>query len=168
MARLGRAWGRRGEIIADSLTSGPERFTGVKEVYLFEPGGAAQAGRPFGLESVWEHRARLVFKFHGVDSISDAEPLQGAEVRLPRSERAPLADGEFYQSDIIGCDVVERSTGERIGAVVDWVDNGGPLLLEVSGTDKPILIPFVKAICVEIDVAGRRIAVELPEGLKDL
>jgi ribosomal 30S subunit maturation factor RimM len=48
------------------------------------------------------------------------------------------------------------------------VDNGGPLLLEVSGEGKPILIPFVKAICVEIDVPGRRIAVELPVGLKDL
>jgi ribosomal 30S subunit maturation factor RimM len=48
------------------------------------------------------------------------------------------------------------------------VDNGGPLLLEVRGEGKPILIPFVKAICVEIDVPGRRIAVELPEGLKDL
>ena len=168
VARLGRVWGRRGELAADSLTSGAERFNGVKEVTLFGPEGAAGAARPIGLESVWEHRGRLVFKFRGVDSISDAEPLQGAEVRLPRSERAPLADGEFYQSDLIGCDVFERSTGERLGAVVDWVDNGGPLLIEVRGQEKPILIPFVKAICVEIDVPGRRIAVDLPDGLKDL
>jgi ribosomal 30S subunit maturation factor RimM len=38
----------------------------------------------------------------------------------------------------------------------------------VRGQEKPILIPFVKAICVEIDVPGRRIAVDLPDGLKDL
>lgn len=168
VARLARVWGRRGELIADSLTSGAERFNGVKEAYLFRPEGAGSAPRPIGLESVWDHRGRLVFKFQGVDSIDEAEPLQGLDVRLPRSERAPLADGEFYQSDLIGCEVVERSTGERVGAVVDWVDNGGPLLLEVSGGGKPVLIPFVKAICVEIDVPGRRIAVELPEGLKDL
>ena len=168
VARLARVWGRRGELIADSLTSGAERFNGVKEAYLFRPEGAGSAPRPIGLESVWDHRGRLVFKFQGVDSIDEAEPLQGLDVRLPRSERAPLADGEFYQSDLIGCEVVERSTGERVGAVVDWVDNGGPLLLEVSGEGKPILIPFVKAICVEIDVPGRRIAVELPVGLKDL
>jgi len=31
-----------------------------------------------------------------------------------------------------------------------------------------MMIPFARAICVEIDVARRRIAVELPEGLKDL
>ena len=150
------------------MTSGADRFNRVEEVYLFGPEGAAGAARPIGLESVWEHRGRLVFKFRGVDSISEAEPLQGAEVRLPRSERAPLAEGEFYQSDLIGCEVVERSSGERLGAVVDWVEHGGPLLIEVRGPGKPILIPFVRAICVDIDVPGRRITVELPEGLKDL
>ena len=31
-----------------------------------------------------------------------------------------------------------------------------------------LLIPFTRAICVEIEPARRRIAVELPEGLKDL
>jgi 16S rRNA processing protein RimM len=168
VAALGRVWGRRGELAAESLTSGPERFNGVKQVYLFGPGGAGGRPRAVELESVWEHRGLLVFKFRGVDSISDAEPLQGAEVRLPRSERAPLADGEFYQSDLIGCEVVERSTGERLGSVVDWVEHGGPPLIEVRGPDKPFLVPFVKSICVEIDLPGRRIAVELPEGLKDL
>ncbi len=168
LARLARAWGRRGELIADSLTSGAERFNGVKEVFLFGTESAGGMPRPIGIESVWDHRGRLVFKFQGVDSIDQAEALQGLDVRLPRSERAPLADGEFYQSDLIGCEVVERSNGERVGVVVDWVDNGGPQLLEVQGEGKPLLIPFVKAICVEIDVPGRRIAVELPEGLKDL
>ena len=168
VARLGRVWGRRGELAAESLTSGPERFQGVEQVYLFGPAGAPAGVRPIELESVWDHRGRLVFKFRGVDSISDAEPLQGAEVRVPRGERAPLAEEEFYQSDLIGCEVVERSTGERLGAVVDWVENGGPPLLEVHGVGKPFLIPFAKAICVEIDVRGRRIAVELPEGLRDL
>ena len=168
LARLARAWGRRGELIADSLTSGAERFNGVREAYLFGPESPESTPRPIGIESVWDHRGRLVFKFQGVDSIDQAELLQGLDVRLPRSERAPLADGEFYQSDLIGCEVVERSTGERVGTVVDWVNNGGPLLLEVSGDGKPVLIPFVKAICVEIDVPGRRIAVELPDGLKEL
>jgi 16S rRNA processing protein RimM len=168
VARLGRVWGRRGELAAESMTSGPDRFTGVKQVYLFGTEDAGGAVRPIELESVWEHRGRLVFKFRDIDSISEAEPLQGAEVRLPRGERAPLAEGEYYRSDLVGCEVVERSTGERLGAVVDWVEHSGPPLIEVRGEGRPILIPFVKAICVEIDVPGRRIAVELPEGLKDL
>ena len=43
VATLGRVWGRRGELAAECLTSGAERFNGVKEVTLFGPEGAATA-----------------------------------------------------------------------------------------------------------------------------
>jgi ribosomal 30S subunit maturation factor RimM len=33
---------------------------------------------------------------------------------------------------------------------------------------KELLIPFVPAICRQIDISAKRIAVVLPEGLKDL
>jgi len=39
------------------------------------------------------------------------------------------------------------------------------VLLEV-GPD--LLIPYVPAICREVDLKARRIGVELPEGLEDL
>ncbi len=112
----------------------------------------------------------MIVKFRGVDSIEDAEPFEGAELRIPLEERDPLPEGEYYQSDLIGCVVIERATGERIGHVKGWLEFGGPELLEVepvSGGD-PVLIPFSKSICVEIDPGGGKILVELPEGLKDL
>jgi 16S rRNA processing protein RimM len=52
--------------------------------------------------------------------------------------------------------------------VTDWHEYGGPPLLEVRGdSGKEVLIPFVKAICTEIDPAARRILVDLPEGLEE-
>lgn len=170
LAVLGKKWGRHGELIATSLTSGPERFSGLEHVYLFDPEGGPGAFRLIEIESVWEHRGQLVFKFRGIDSISDAERLEGAEVRVPREQRAALPRGEYYQSDLIGCQVVDRATGGGVGSVRAIQDSGGPLLLEVGGEDKgePLLIPFVKAICVDIDVDARRIVVDLPEGLKEL
>jgi 16S rRNA processing protein RimM len=117
------------------------------------------------VESTWFHQEALIFKFRGVDTISDAERLNGLEVRIPMSQRVELDPGEFFQSELIGCDVVDRRTGESLGLVSDWQDSGGPGLLVVG---ESLLIPFVRAICVEIDPAARRIAVELPEGLKDL
>jgi 16S rRNA processing protein RimM len=107
----------------------------------------------------------LIFKFRGVDTISDAEPLAGAEVRVPMSERAPLEPGEFFQSDLVGCEVMDRRTGASLGRVTGWEDSGGPGLLVVEGG---LLIPFARAICVEIHPEAKRIVVELPEGLKDL
>jgi len=120
------------------------------------------------LESVWEHRGGLIFKFRGVDSISEAEPLQGLEVCVPRAERAPLSEGEYYQSDLIGCEVIEAGSGEPLGTVAAFQEFGGPALLEVARAGEPLLIPFARSICTQVDIAGRRILVNLPEGLKEL
>ena len=159
IAVLGKTRGNRGEITAVSFSSKPERFATLKQVFLFG------SGQPFQVESTWFHMGMLVFKFSGVDSISDAELLAGAEVRVPESERAPLEENEYFQSDLVGCDVFDAASGQRLGAVTGWEDSGGSGLLVVNGG---LLVPFVRSICKEIDPAGRRIAVELPEGLKDL
>ncbi len=56
------------------------------------------------------HGDHLIFKFQGVDTISDAEKLAGAEVAIPFEERAKLADDEeVYQSDLIGCEVFDAN-----------------------------------------------------------
>jgi ribosomal 30S subunit maturation factor RimM len=52
-----------------------------------------------------------------------------------------------------------------LGRVTAWDDGGGSGLLVL---DSGLMIPFARAICVEIDPPGRRIAVDLPPGLKEL
>ncbi len=99
--------------------------------------------------------------------MSDAEKLAGGDVEIPFEERASLPEGEYFQTDLVGCSVVTLE-GKEIGVVERWQEYGGPQLLEVKAGDKEILIPFAKSICVEIDVPGRRIVVDLPEGLTDL
>ena len=162
VALLGKTRGNRGELTAISLSNKPERFETLRRVYLFGP--IAPTGAPYEVETTWFHDATLIFKFRGVDSISDAETLSGCEVRVPFAERAPLDPGEFYESDLIGCEVFDRATGASLGRVQALQDGGGAGLLAVGD----LLIPFAKSICVEIDPAARRITVELPEGLRDL
>jgi 16S rRNA processing protein RimM len=142
-----------------------ERFEQLQRPTLYGPDGREN---PVEIESVWEFRGHPVFKFRGVDSMTEAEKLQGYELRIPLEERAPAPEGEYFHSDLIDCEVVER-TGEPVGVVTGWQDSGGTGLLVVKGEgEKEILVPFAKAVCVEIDVASKRIVVELPEGLKDL
>lgn len=170
MALIVSARGNRGEVAAVPLTTRLERFELLEEVRLFGPEGPLNEAKPFEIESVWEHRGRLIFKFRGIDSITEAERLRGAEVRIPLAERVTLPADEYYHSDLLGCEVVELSTGKPIGRVRNWQDCGGAGVLEVEGEreGEEILIPFARSICVEIDVAARRIVVDLPEGLKEL
>jgi len=162
IALLGKTRGNRGEITAFPLSSKLERFESLKEVFLFGTGERRE------VESTWFHNGTLIFKFQGVDSISDAELLAGVEVRVPASERVRLEEGEFFQDDLIGCDVIDKRTGESIGPVTAWDDGGGSGLLVVGKGDDALLIPFTRSICVEINPAARRITVDLPEGLKDI
>jgi 16S rRNA processing protein RimM len=164
VARLGRAWGIRGQLSAVSLTSKPERFQKLREVFLFRDGQAVEPVR-FELELVREHLRGWLFKFRGVDTISQAELLERAEVRIPLEERLVLEESEHYLSDLMGCEVRDRATGDLVGVVTGWEDAGGAGLLEVGGN---LLIPFARSICVEIDTRAKRILVDLPEGLKDL
>ena len=159
VARLGKTRGNRGEITALPLTSKPDRFQELRSVFLFGSGERRE------IEEAWFHGDTLVLKFQGIDNISDAEKLAGAEVRIPRSQRAALEPGEFFQSDLLGCEVIARSSGGRLGCVTDWDDAGGNGLLVVDGK---LMIPFARSICVEIDPVAKRIVVELPEGLQDL
>ena len=165
LARLTRARGIRGEISADGFGCDPERFAEVEKVYLFGPDGAK--GPTAEIEDVWEHHGFLVFKFRGVDTRTEAEKLQGWEVRIPIEQRRPVPEGEYFQSDLVGCEVVERD-GRVLGRVTGWRDFGGPGLLAVKYGESELLIPFAKAICTEIDLEARRITVNLPEGLTDL
>lgn len=120
------------------------------------------------VERTWMHGDHLIFKFKGVDTISDAERLAGADVCIPLDQRDPAPEGEYYQSDLLGFEITGAG-GRVLGVVTGWQETGGPALMEVrTPAGKELLIPFVKAICTRIDLAARRIEVELPEGLEDL
>jgi len=158
VAVLGKPRGNRGEVTAEQFSSKPERYVSLKHVYLFGGGEAA------GVEKAWFHDGVLIFKFSGIDTIYAAEALRGAEVRVPLAGRVALEEGEFFQSDLIGCEVIEHGTGQSLGRVVDFNDAGSGLLVLETGA----LIPFARSICIEIDPAHKRIVADLPEGLKEL
>ena len=164
VAQLGKARGIRGEITGYSLTSHPNRFARLKSVRLI--GDPPFITRTLVVEEVWEHSGALVFKFAGIDSMTDAETLRGTEVQIPRTQRIQLEPGEYFHSDLIGCEVRDRASNRLIGIVTGFEENSGQPLLEI---DKgKTLIPFVKAFCVDIRPADKLILTDLPEGLEDL
>jgi 16S rRNA processing protein RimM len=119
----------------------------------------------------WPHKSFLVLKFQGIDTISDAEPLLGAELQLPLSERAELEPGWTYLSDLIGCTVFD---GEReIGEIKDVQFGAGeaPLLVVSSKRQAgklPYEIPFAEAYLEGLDLERRLVRMKLPEGLLEV
>lgn len=189
VARILRARGNKGEVAAEVLTDFPERLPKLQEVFL----GAPQEGgepRPMALKSCWvnqNHRGQIVFHFKGVNSISEAEKLRAFEVLLPLEQRVNLPAGQYFVSDLTGCNVFETpaslpvvasspcSLAEApafLGTVRDvqfpGEETAGTPLLEVDTAQGELLIPMAEDICTKIDTRSRRIDVVLPEGLRDL
>jgi len=110
---------------------------------------------------------RLIVKLEGIDSISKAEKLVGAELEVLERQLPPVEYGLYYTFQLKGCDVLDTD-GHLLGVVTDVLDSGGTHILEVVGAEGEILIPFAQAYLRKVDLGQRRIEVVLPEGLADL
>ena len=167
LAHLVRTQGRHGELIADILTDFPDRFKERTHVWLLPPDGKT-APREAEIESHWLHKGRVVLKFEGVDSISDAALLAGYQVAIPPEQRAPLAEDAFYVADLVGCHLIdEANLCADLGPVLDVArGTGGALdMLVLSRGNEELLIPFAKAYLVQIDLEKRVLRMRLPAGL---
>jgi 16S rRNA processing protein RimM len=168
LARILRPRGLRGEVAATILTDFPERLTALHEVWLFDgrnPSKRAEVRRCWLSSS---RGGQAIFHFTGIDSIEAAEPLRGLEVQIPADQRASLNEGNYYVSDLVGCEVWEQGAPAALGVVSDVEFPGGVPLLKVTSGEEEILVPLAAEICVRIDPPAKRIEVILPDGLRDL
>ena len=162
VAKVAKSRGIKGEVSCDLLTDFPERFDDLENVIAVLPDGGR---RELRIEGYWFQQKRLVMKFTGVDSIEDAETLRDAEICVSEDNAVELADGEFFDWQLEGCDVITVSR-KQIGKVRELMRPGGTEILVVDG-DKEYLIPFATSICIEVDVDNKRIVIDPPEGLLD-
>ena len=163
IAKILRPRGLRGEVVAEVLTDFPERFDGLEEVTVMLPG---EQRRELSLENAWFQKERIVLKFKGVDSIEDAEMLRDAEICVSEAQAVELEEGEFFDWQLESCEVVTIA-GELVGKVRELLRTGGTEVLIIDGDDREVMVPFAESICVEVDIEGKRIVIDPPEGLLD-
>jgi 16S rRNA processing protein RimM len=165
LARAVRSRGLKGEIVAELLTDFPERFEKVSELVGVAPSGER---KPFTLESYWFQKGRLIIKLAGYDTVETANTLVGYEFGLPEEQRIQLPSDEFYDWELEGCSV-ETAGGAAVGKVREVIRTGGVELLVVTDDDRSEqFIPMTQSIVIDVDVAGKKILIDPPEGLLDL
>ena len=164
VGRIARPHGLRGQVVVNPETDFVEQ--------RFRPGATlhtrgAAGDRTRTISTARVHGGRPIVGFEGLTRIEDVERLSGQELRVPEEELQALAPGQFYHYQLAGC-VVETLHGEYVGEV-DRVEGGaGGSRLVVGGPRGEVLVPLAADICVEIDVATKRIRIDPPEGLLDL
>ncbi len=165
LALVIKTQGRRGEVATEVHSDVPDRFREGMRLWALTKTGER---REITIEELWPHKGFLVLKFEGVETISDAELLVGAELQVPQTERAALEPGWTYLSDLIGCRVFD---GEREIGPIEGVQFGAgeaPLLVVKGAAKLPYEIPFAEAYLEKVDLERKQVRMRLPEGLLEV
>lgn len=161
VGRVARPHGIRGQVVVNPETDFlQDRFKSGQILLV----GPAEQPIERRIEDVRFHQGRPILTFGGVESIDDAERLAGLDVWLPQQSLAPLPERTYYRHDLIGCEVRDTADGlvGRVTAVEGTIDRSYLVI------DGDVMLPLVDGICLEVDMAARRIVVQPPEGLIDL
>jgi 16S rRNA processing protein RimM len=159
---FGAAQGVRGEVRIKSFTDDPKAIGGYGP--LTDKSGA----RRFVVESLRALRDdMLVARLKDVTTREAAAALTGVEIFARREQLpAPAAD-EFYYDDLIGLAAVTRANAP-LGRVVGLRNFGAGDILEIAPErgGETLLLPFTRAVAVEIDFAAGRIVIEPPREIE--
>lgn len=157
--------GVRGEANVEPWTDTFERFAELRIVTLVSPGEART--RTAEIEATRAHGGRALVKFSGIHAPEELRKLQNWTIEIPESEARKLDSGEYFLHDLAGLTLIDGDGKER-GVVKEAYEGGSGILLNIQGPRGEFEIPFAAEICTEIDLEGKKIIVDLPEGLDDL
>ena len=177
VGRIGRPHGIRGEVVIGVRTDEPDLRFAVGAVLDFErtlsagtgPGGgpAPDGGEQLTVEATRWHSGQLLVAFAGITDRTAAGELTGSWLSVDSSQLPPTPDpDEFRDHELIGLSV-RTSAGEAVGVVTDVLHHGQDLLVVRRAPGQEHLVPFVKAIVPEVDVAAGVLVIDPPPGLLD-
>ena len=110
------------------------------------------------LRSIRHGANGAIARFAGINDRDGAESLRGIDLTVPRSDLPPLADDEYYHSDLIGLRVVAAS-GSELGMVVAVANFGAGDVVEVERSDgKRFMVPMRPEAVPHWDAATMTIA----------
>jgi 16S rRNA processing protein RimM len=184
VGRIGRPHGVRGDVVVGVRTDEPElRFARGSRLDT-DPVGVG----PLTVAGHRWHSGDLLVRFEEISDRTAAAELGGTWLLVDSAVLGALDDpDEFRDGDLVGLSV-RTVDGTAVGTVADVLHHGQDILVidpaggaDPAGADgvaraaraagaraEQILIPFVKAIVPEVDIAGGVLVIDPPEGLLNL
>jgi 16S rRNA processing protein RimM len=157
---LGRPHGVRGEIVLHPFNPDGTRLERLRFPVDVEivSGSSRRAGqllaaRPFG-------QGAALLRIAGSESREAVAELTNSELHIARAALPPLAAGEFYVADLVGCAVFDLE-GKPRGRVRNTFWNGSQdILTIVSDSGEELLVPAVAGFIQQLDLVARTLVVD--------
>lgn len=153
-----KAHGVRGEVSLRNRSDNPGRW--VPGATVFTPDGDVLT-----IASVRPHGERLLVTFEGIADRTSADALRGVELTVPVSWLPALPDGEWWPHELEGC-AVRTESGRELGIVSEVVLNpANDLWVTVDEQGNETMVPALRSLLVDVDLASRSILVKDVPGL---
>lgn len=165
VGQIVRPHGVRGELVVDVRTDEPELRYVVGSVLMTDP----PAVGPLTVAAARPHQGRLLVTFEGVADRDVADGLRGVLLCVDSETIPPPADpDEFHDHQLVGLRA-QTPDGHAVGVVVRVEHAPASDLLVLRLADgRTGLVPFVREMVPEVDLAGGRVVLTPPDGLFDL
>jgi len=140
------------------LTDFPERFQAMQEVYVGDELLHIDSVQVKGTPQL----IRMRFREYPVRE--QAARLTGRYLTVAREEAMPLQEGQYYTFDIVGLAVFDMD-GKLLGRVAEVLQTGSNdvYAVEREGEKAQLLVPALKSVVKEINIAAGRMVVDMPE-----
>ena len=117
-------------------------------------------GKDYEMESVRVQKTCNLVKLSGVDTMEDAQKLQGKVLELYRED---IDDEVIFAAELIGVQVIAEDT--CIGTIQEVLDYPGNQVYVVRG-EHEYMIPAVKQFILSTDMENNTMQVRLIEGMR--
>ncbi len=155
-------FGVHGELKVRLFSDIPNRFAERDDVYL-GPDHVRHI-----IKSVRPYKGDMILL--GLERFNDAntaETLRNLDICIPLSELAKLPPGSYYQHDIIGLQVYTLDERD-LGKIVDiMVTGSNDVYIVKTAKGKQILIPAIRDVIKQIDLARHTMHIDPMPGLLD-
>ena len=159
VANILDAHGIKGEVKLLSFVENPDFFK-INSV-LTDAAGT----KIFAIKITGAVKNAIIVKIEGINDRNTAELLKNTELFAPSSALPPLADDEFYHSQLIGLEA-RSENGEKIGTVAAIHNYGAGDIVEITTiSGESEMLPLTAPWVGEINIKQGFIAVTLAEYL---
>lgn len=156
MGKLGSTYGVHGWLKIGAYTDHGPDLLDYSPWYLSKDG---KTWKLADLEGSKEHGSGILAKFNGIDSPEEARLLTGMLIGIERSQMAELPEGEYYWTDLIGLNVIDKE-GTFLGVVTYLMETGSNDVIIIKG-DKEHAIPYLmNDVILSIDLEKKEIRVD--------
>ena len=146
----------RGELYVNATSDQPERFLGLKVLYVRSRDGWDK--RSVELSNVIS--GRPVIKFEGIDTPEEAARLTNREVSLPREQLIELPADTYFVFELVGCKVYDDDSGECVGDIREVMEYPSHDVYLIGTRDgHELLCPAVKQFVKSVDIAHRKVVI---------